>query len=196
MTAPSENTRIAKILWILMALFGLRVVGQVLVELFDVRFLPPSEEWFSGAIPYPQLLASQIAILALQAKIGLDFTRRTGWSYRPRRLAGTFLLPFAAAYLAVMIIRYIVRMGLYPHERWTGGSIPIFFHWVLAIFLLIVAGYHKRGPIRRKLAISAPIAIGVLAWIAYQLAPWALGRTLGFRPGEFAVRSEHVEMKT
>src|SRR5882724_3528390 len=144
MTAPSENIRIAKILWVLMALFGLRVVGQFLVELFDLRFLPPSEEWFSGAIPYPQLLASQITILALQAKICLDFTRRAGWSYRPRRRAATFLLPFAAVYLAVMIIRYVVRMGLYPHERWTGGSIPIFFHWVLAIYLLLVGYHHWR----------------------------------------------------
>ena len=37
-----------------------------------------------------------------------------------------------------MIIRYVIRMSLYPHERWTGGLVPIFFHWVLAWFLLIV----------------------------------------------------------
>lgn len=127
-----------------MALFFLRVLGQVLVEFFDARFLPPSAEWFSGLTSYPQLLASQIAILALQAKIGLDFTRRAGWSYRPRRLVGRLLPPFAALYLGVMIIRYVVRMTLYPHERWTGGAIPIFFHWVLALYLLLVGYHHWR----------------------------------------------------
>src|SRR5439155_17166186 len=61
---------------------------------------------------------------------------------------------------------------------------------------LILARYHKQGLIRRKLAIFAPIAVGVIAWIAYQLAPWVLGLALGFRRGEFAVRAEHIEMKT
>src|SRR5262245_26017054 len=137
-------TRIAKTLWILMALFCLRVLGQVLVEFLRVPFLPPSEEWFSGIIPYPRLLASQILIIALQAKIGIDFSRQSGWSYRPRRLAGLFLLTSGTVYLAVMIIRYVVRMGLYPHERWTGGSIPIFFHWILAIYVLAVGYHHWR----------------------------------------------------
>jgi hypothetical protein len=51
MTTQPEITRTAKILWVLMALFCLRVLGQVAVELLHVRFLPPSEEWFSGMIP-------------------------------------------------------------------------------------------------------------------------------------------------
>ncbi|HLJ10206.1 MAG TPA: hypothetical protein VKU82_03400 [Planctomycetaceae bacterium] len=127
-----------------MGLFCLRVIGQVLVEFVHVDFLPPSEEWFSGLIPYPLLLASQIAIILVQVKIGLDFTRQAGWSYRPRRRAGFVLLSFGAVYLTVMVIRYAVRMGLYPRERWTGGSIPIFFHWVLAVYVLLVGYHHWR----------------------------------------------------
>jgi len=124
-----------------MALFCLRVLGQVLVEILGVRFLPPSKEWASGLIPYPWLLASQVAIIGLQAKIGLDFTRQSGWAYRPRRRAGVVLLILGTFYLAAMIVRYVVRMSLYPDERWTGGSIPIVFHWVLATYVLLV-GYH------------------------------------------------------
>lgn len=41
-----------------------------------------------------------------------------------------------------MILRYVIRMSLYPDERWMGGSIPIFFHWILASFLLLVGQYH------------------------------------------------------
>jgi hypothetical protein len=43
-----------------------------------------------------------------------------------------------------MVIRYVIRMSLYPDQRWTGGSIPIFFHWVLASFILLVGRYHLR----------------------------------------------------
>lgn len=140
--------RRALLLWLLMALFALRVLGQVLVEFLHVRFLPPSEEWFSGLMPYPQLLASQILILILMSKIGGDFTRQSGWAYQPRVHVGLILLLLGSTYLTVMIIRYVIRMMLYPHERWTGGSIPIFFHWVLAAYVLVWGLHHWRARIR------------------------------------------------
>jgi uncharacterized protein len=207
MTSQSPMTRPAIALWILMALFCLRVLGQVFVELLHVQFLPPSAEWFSGLIPYPELLASQIAIIVLQAKIGLDFTRQSGWSYCPSPLAGLLLLPFGAVYLAVMIIRYVVRMGLYPHERWTGGSIPIFFHWVLSLYVLVVGYHHWRqtrsarsanhpSARRRWFAVGLRLAgwsvigLGVAAWVVYLLLPSMLAYELGIRRPEYAVRIE------
>ena len=45
-------------MWMLLGLFVLRVVGQVLVAFFDVRFLPPMSQWYSGLLPYPQLAQS------------------------------------------------------------------------------------------------------------------------------------------
>jgi hypothetical protein len=36
-----------------------------------------------------------------------------------------------------------IRMNLYPDQRWIGGCIPIFFHWVLASFILISGKYHR-----------------------------------------------------
>jgi uncharacterized protein len=150
MTTPVGNARIAKLLWILTALFCLRVLGQALVEFLHVRFLPPSQQWFSGIIPYPELLASQILIIALQLKIDLDFTRQAGWAYRPSRRAAWALLSFGAVYLATMMLRYAIRMTLYPDQRWTGGSIPIFFHWVLAAYVLAVGYHHWRGSAGRR----------------------------------------------
>jgi uncharacterized protein len=144
MTTRPPISRTAVALWVLMGLFCLRVLGQILVEFLHVRFLPASAEWYSGLIPYRPLLASQMLIIGLQAKIGLDFTRQSGWTYRPRPTAGLWLLCFGSVYLAAMIIRYIVRMALQPAERWTGGSIPIFFHWILAAYVLIVGYHHWR----------------------------------------------------
>src|SRR5437870_1307146 len=103
----SESRRLsptALALWALLALFVLRVAGQILVEFAHVQFLPPAPEWFSAAIPYPQLLASQILIIAVMVWVNLAFTRRSGWAYRPRRLAGSLLLAFGGVYLAVMVI--------------------------------------------------------------------------------------------
>ena len=134
--------RLAPTLWGLLCLFILRVLGQLLVAIGWGAFLPPMEEWFSGVIPYPQLLAFQIAIIILYSKACLDFTRGCGFFAIPRRKLGVGLLSFGSMYLVIMVLRYVVRMSLYPHERWTGGSIPIFLHWVLASFLLIVGTYH------------------------------------------------------
>ena len=43
-----------------------------------------------------------------------------------------------------MIVRYILRMSLYPEERWFGGAIPIIFHWVLATYIIPLGLYHLR----------------------------------------------------
>lgn len=134
------------------------------------------EEWFSGALAYPWLLASQVLIILLYAKIALDFTRGRGFFVHPVRRLGNGLLLFGAVYLGVMVIRYVIRMSLYPHERWTGGSIPIFFHWVLASFLLTLARYHRQysqapmaaatwKTVALRSSIALLITIGVLAWI-------------------------------
>ena len=77
--------------------------------------------------------------------------------------------------LAVMIIRYVVRMGLYPHERWTGGSIPIFFHWVLSLYVLVV-GYHHWRQTRSGRSANHPSVRR--RWIAdgLRLAGWSVFR--------------------
>jgi len=44
----------------------------------------------------------------------------------------------------------VVSMALHPERRWLGGTIPIFFHCVLATFLFVVGRYHTRP------SVSAP----------------------------------------
>lgn len=140
----SPVARYAVALWLLLGLFCLRVLGQFVVAFFGVVFLPPMEEWYSGLIPYGPLLTAQVLIIMLLSYVSLSFTRGVGYFVRPNRGLGRGLVLFGALYLTAMIIRYIMRMSLLPDERWTGGSIPIFFHWVLATYLLVVGQYHWR----------------------------------------------------
>ncbi len=205
-TGNESARRLAPFLWGLLFLFILRVLGQLLVGVGWGAFLPSMEEWFSGVIPYPRLLAFQIAIIVLYSKVCLDFTRGHGFFVIPRRKLGIGLLSFGFVYLIVMVVRYVIRMSLYPHERWIGGSIPIFLHWVLASFLLIIGAYHwsqsrdqaHRGTTaaRRWLARAiwsmgvVLIMVGVGMWVRLQLAPTRLARQLGIRGPEFAVRAE------
>jgi hypothetical protein len=111
------------------------VTGQALVAFFDVRFLPPMEAWYSGLMPYEVLLPSQILIIALMAKICLDFTRARGYFFAPRRFLAQEWLWFGYVYLVAMVARFVFLMD---------RPIPIFFHWVLAAFVIAVGRSHRR----------------------------------------------------
>ena len=130
------------LLWGLGALFLLRVLGQALVAFRGVPFLPPMAEWQSGVLPYSWLLAAQLLILTLQAKINLDVTRGRGVFSRPRPAAGRVLRSFAYFYAGAMGVRYVATMVLHPERRWLGGTIPIVFHWVLAAYLTVLGVFH------------------------------------------------------
>lgn len=123
------------VLWLLLALFVLRVLGQALVAFFDVGFLPPMTAWYSGLIPYEYLLPSQIAIVALMVKISVDFTRRSGFFYEAKKPFATAWLWFGYLYLAAMVAR-----GVLLWDR----PIPIVFHWVLAAFVIAVGRSHRQ----------------------------------------------------
>ena len=126
---------ITGILWTLLVRFSLRVLGQALVAFLSVPWLPAMEHWYSGLIPYPCLLAAQALIIGLMAWICLDFSRTGGFFYRPRRLFAQEWRWFGYAYLAAMIARALL-IGDRP--------IPIFFHWVLAFFVIVVGESHRR----------------------------------------------------
>jgi hypothetical protein len=123
------------LLWALLALFVLRVAGQALVAFFDVAFLPPMEAWYSGLMPYPYLLPAQLFIIAVMAKVCLDFTRQRGFFFEPRRFFATAWLVFGYVYLLAMLARFVFLLD---------RPIPIFFHWVLAAFIITVGHSHRR----------------------------------------------------
>ncbi|MDZ4858391.1 MAG: hypothetical protein SGI88_05370 [Candidatus Hydrogenedentes bacterium] len=137
------SQRWAAILWLLLALFVLRVAGQLAVAYFDVAWLPPMEEWYSGLIPYRPLLAAQIIIIGVYAKVCVDFQRGAGFFVTARPVFGRGVLISGYVYFVGMVFRYMVRMAMLPDERWLGGCIPIVFHWVLASFIIVFGHYHR-----------------------------------------------------
>ena len=142
--AAADPRAYAVALWLLAALFFLRVLGQVLVAFAHVGWLPAMGEWYSGLLPYPLLLPAQILILTVMLKIGLDFSRGAGWSVVPRPRLAPWLVGFSAVYFAVMVIRYVLTMALHPERRWLGtGTIPVVFHWVLAGYLFTLGRFHS-----------------------------------------------------
>ena len=143
MNILNESRKTASLLWTLLFLFILRVLGQAAVAFLGVDFLPPMREWYSGLIPYNLLLTAQIAIIGLMTKICIDFSRGVGFFIAPKPAFGKPALYFGYLYLTAMVIRYILRMTLIPEARWFGGTIPIFFHFVLATFVILFARYHR-----------------------------------------------------
>jgi hypothetical protein len=140
-------------LWLLTFLFFLRVLTQALVAFFEIDFLPSMKEWTlpsgspfstSGLIPYPILLFLQCLILMAQVKICIDFTREHGLSVIPKARLGMLLRWFSIFYFISMILRYAITMALYPERRWLGSVAIIFFHFVLAGFLLVIGHFHTR----------------------------------------------------
>ena len=122
-------------MWLLFALFVLRVLGQALVVFLDVQFLPPMQAWYSGLMPYEYLLPSQLLIIAVMAKICADFSRERGYFYEPKKFFARPWLWFGYLYLAAMIARAVLLWD---------RPIPIVFHWLLAAFVITVGLSHGR----------------------------------------------------
>jgi len=122
------------VLWTCIGLFLLRVLGQLEVVLIAPAWLPPMEQWYSGLLPYPLLLPAQILLLMLMT--GLVVREMRG-----RRFVGerTWLTITSLVYFAVMLLRLIVQFLRGADDVIAAGGIPVAFHWVLALFLLVLS---------------------------------------------------------
>ena len=131
------------ILWLLIVLLFGRVIGQLIVYFYAPKFLPPMEQWQSGLVPYPFLVSVQFLVLGLMASISLDFTQGTGFWVTPHPQLGIVVLSWSYLYFSAMVVRYVVRMARRPDQRWLGGTIPIIFHCVVAVFQWLFAAHHR-----------------------------------------------------
>lgn len=135
--ALPNNCTAAALLWSCIALFGARVLGQLETLLIAPDWLPDMEAWYSGLMPYYLLLPAQIAILMLMAVVAWNRRVRSGAFARANpRMAGALRL-FAYLYLTVMAVRLGVNIIDNGAEFWREGAIPVAFHWVLALFVLV-----------------------------------------------------------
>ena len=134
--------QVAPWLWFLLALFSFRVIAQLLASQFDVPILPKFERWQSGVIPYIYLLLVQVGIIAWFASITLRFSKAT---ITPQRATGLFLLLFGGLYFVGNVGRFILGLTTFSSHPWFTAHLPIFFHFVLASFVLSTGYFHRYG---------------------------------------------------
>lgn len=135
--ALPNNCTAAALLWSCIALFGTRVLGQLETLLVAPNWLPHMEAWYSGLMPYHLLLPAQIAILMLMAVVAWNRRVRSGAFARANPRAAGALRLFAYLYFTVMAVRLGVNIIDNGAEFWREGAIPVAFHWVLALFVLV-----------------------------------------------------------
>ena len=129
------------VLWVLTALFCLRVAGQPLAALGAVPGLPPFDAWHSGALPYPALLAVQLAIVAWLVRT----TRAVGAvTVRWRRPVGRWLLAASCLYGGIMVARLVLGATILRDVPWFARPVPTVFHLVLAAYLGVYGRLHLR----------------------------------------------------
>jgi len=83
------------------------------------------------------LLPVQVVLLLLQAAISHDLWRGHGRFARVRPAAGPVMRRLAYVYAAGMALRWVLT---------SGHRIPILLHFVLATYLWVLAGHHRRLP--------------------------------------------------
>lgn len=127
----------AALLWSCVVLFAARVIGQIETLLVAPAWLPDMDAWYSGMLPYPVLLPVQIAILMLMAVVAWNRRVRSGSFAHSRPRAARALRVLAAIYFAVMAARLAQNVAVNGPEYWRSGAIPVAFHWVLALFMLV-----------------------------------------------------------
>jgi hypothetical protein len=129
----------AMILWSCIVLFAARVIGQVESLLLAPSWLPAMDAWYSGLLPYYLLLPLQIVLLMIMTVVAWNRRVRTGrFSAANPRTAGVLRI-LACLYFAAMAVRLGLNIGDNGAEFWRTGAIPVAFHWVLALFLLVSA---------------------------------------------------------
>jgi uncharacterized protein len=132
----------ARWLWLLLALFIVRVLAQAMALLTSAPFLPPFESWHSGVLPYPALVAAQLLIIAWFARTAWRFNRG---EVTPRYRLGVWMLAFGAVYFATMLVRLVLGVTVLSSNRWFSSVLPTMFHLVLAAYLLVYGHFHFRN---------------------------------------------------
>jgi hypothetical protein len=135
------SRRYAAYLWLALTLFAVRVVAQPLSLVVSAPFLPPFDSWYSGVVPYPFLLASQVAILAL---LVAGARRVSTGLVRSGRRTGLILLMVGGVYFGSMALRLGLGTTILRQHAWFGRTIPAVFHLVLATYVLLYGNFQFR----------------------------------------------------
>ena len=136
-----DSQKIGIVLGLLVGLFCLRVIAQLAVYTVDISFLPPFEAWHSGTMPYGLLVFCQAGILLFLTKTALRFLHK---QVVASQRTGVFILIIGSIYFFSMVLRMALGLTVYIESRWFSNYLSTAFHYVLAIFLLLVGWYHRK----------------------------------------------------
>lgn len=134
---PLRTASAATLLWSCVVLFAARVIGQMQTLLVAPDWLPDMAAWYSGLLPYPVLLPVQVAILMLMSVVAWNRRVRNGSFARSHPRRAQVLRMLAGIYFAAMAVRLAVNINANGADFWREGAIPVAFHWVLALFVLV-----------------------------------------------------------
>jgi ornithine lipid hydroxylase len=162
-----SRTRLA--LTLLTLLFLGRVIGQLFGRLSEVTWLPPDGLWHAAVVPYPALLATQIAVLTGMA---LAIWRLDRLAARP--VLAVCLGAFGTAYGLVMLVRGIMGATGLTRIAWFDAPIATPFHLVLAGWLLVLAHHLAGERLRRRWSSLLMPAIRTTAYPALMIGCCAL----------------------
>lgn len=140
MSPHIENRAHVALLTFLLAAFVGRVLAQLIQASVGVTWLPPFAAWAAGGLPYPALLAIQIAIIAAAV---LTIRKLARGRIRPRRTWARWLTWLGGVYFAAMAARLAAGQTFLADQPWFAASLPAIFHLVLAAFLLTLGHYHR-----------------------------------------------------
>ena len=138
--AALHRSRTASLLlWSCITLFAVRVIGQFEALVVAPEWLPAMEAWYSGLMPYYLLLPAQVLLLMIMAVVAWNPRVRSGRFAAAGPRTARALRVFAYLYLATMVLRLGLNLGEHGEDFWRHGAIPVAFHWVLALFVLVSA---------------------------------------------------------
>jgi ornithine lipid hydroxylase len=142
MSASSTHavpTRYSVCLYLLTALFALRVAAQAIQQWVPLIFLPEFGRFQGSNLPYGVLLTTQLLILAAMTWAA----QRVGSGrMQPHAGAGRLLLWLGGIYFAGSMLRILVGLTMVDAPAWFTHWIPAAFHLVLAGFVLTMAAFH------------------------------------------------------
>lgn len=137
-----QNTnRYVSWLWLLTTLFCFRVIAQPATLFFEIPYLPPFQDWYSGVMPYWLLVIFQITIIGVMVNTNIAHSGRRVIANLKR---GRVLLVIGLTYAAIMAARLILGYTLLADHYWFANSIAPLFHLVLATYILLLGIWHMR----------------------------------------------------
>lgn len=123
-------------------LFLVRVIAQPAALVLDHPLLPRFNSWQSGLLPYGWLLVFQLAILGAMS---VTAWRASTWRVIPHPRLGRTLLVLGVVYFGGTVIQLVLGLTIKMHSSFFARPVPIFFHFVLASFLLVCGYQHTRA---------------------------------------------------